>query len=475
MVILPSIALNAQETHLTDSITTDFVKKYPNLDSFYVDTIIVKGNDQTNRSIILRELKFKEGNKLPLNNFQSVIKENQQLVMNTQLFVKVSFIPMWKSKGHSKITIKVSERWYTFPRPVFNLADRNFNEWWVNRDRDLSRTVYGLKFYQENIRGRNEQLKASFTLGFTEEFSFQYNFPFIDSSQTWGLQVGSNFTQNKKMTYGAKNNDLEFHEADQYIRRKFNIQTNLIRRKYIRKTHTLGAQFHSNWVSNQITTKNSDYFGDEANVMRYFSLKYEYKVDYRDRINYPKTGYSLNLGIEQKGLGIFQDLNQTFLTGALQKFWPLGNNFFLASEIEGQYSFSIINEPQPFFIRNGLGFNQTFVRGYEYDVILGNNYLLNRNSIRYQVFETEIKSFDFIPIEQFRKIPLGLYFKVYGDQGFVSDQNRNNDNPSLRNTYLAGSGVGMDIVTYYDIVFRIEYSFKKTFENDLFLHFVKAF
>ena len=45
---------------------------------------------------------------------------------------------------------------------------------------------------------------------------------------------------------------------------------------------------------------------------------------------------------------------------------------------------------------------------------------------------------------------------------------------SQNNTLLYGYGIGVDFVSYYDIVFRVEYSFNKQNEQNLFFHFNKA-
>jgi hypothetical protein len=45
--------------------------------------------------------------------------------------------------------------------------------------------------------------------------------------------------------------------------------------------------------------------------------------------------------------------------------------------------------------------------------------------------------------------------------GYVSNNFTNPTNKALTNTLLPGYGVGIDFVTYYDVVFRIEYGRNK--------------
>ena len=45
----------------------------------------------------------------------------------------------------------------------------------------------------------------------------------------------------------------------------------------------------------------------------------------------------------------------------------------------------------------------------------------------------------------------------------------------LANTSLYGAGLGLNVVTYYDKMLRIEYSINKEFEGGFYLHFEAPF
>ena len=59
--------------------------------------------------------------------------------------------------------------------------------------------------------------------------------------------------------------------------------------------------------------------------------------------------------------------------------------------------------------------------------------------------------------------------KTYLDAGYVRNNNATIDN-TLSNKFLYTGGVGIDVVTSYDFVFRVEYSFNQLGEKGLFLH-----
>jgi hypothetical protein len=83
---------------------------------------------------------------------------------------------------------------------------------------------------------------------------------------------------------------------------------------------------------------------------------------------------------------------------------------------------------------------------------------------------TRISYVNYIPLEKFRTIPHTFYLNLFCDQGYVRDRYFSNVNP-LANSILIGYGAGLDYVTYYSIVFRVEYSINRLGEGGVFLHF----
>jgi hypothetical protein len=62
---------------------------------------------------------------------------------------------------------------------------------------------------------------------------------------------------------------------------------------------------------------------------------------------------------------------------------------------------------------------------------------------------------------------------VFFDAGYVDTfQTWQSNGNQLPGTFLTGKGIGLDLVTYYEKVFRIEYSWNKNNEGGFFLHFV---
>ena len=66
------------------------------------------------------------------------------------------------------------------------------------------------------------------------------------------------------------------------------------------------------------------------------------------------------------------------------------------------------------------------------------------------------------------RIPVRIFAKVYGNTGYVHNP-QPGDN-LLSNKMLYSGGFGIDILTFYDVTFRFEYSFNQLGQGGLFIH-----
>lgn len=65
-------------------------------------------------------------------------------------------------------------------------------------------------------------------------------------------------------------------------------------------------------------------------------------------------------------------------------------------------------------------------------------------------------------------IPFAVYGKVFGNSGYVYQPDPGEN--TLSNTMLWSGGIGIDIVTLYDVTIKLEWSFNSLGQNGLFLH-----
>jgi len=137
------------------------------------------------------------------------LKLSKQQLMNTSLFVDVDLVPILKD-SIAEIQVNIKERWYLFPLLYFKLIDRNFNQWWVDQHRSLDRVNYGIKFIQNNVTGRNDNLDVWLITGYTQQVTLRYDLPFADRKLKHGFNVGLVYASQKELNYATGNNKQLF-------------------------------------------------------------------------------------------------------------------------------------------------------------------------------------------------------------------------------------------------------------------------
>ena len=445
-----------------------FKKRYPGVEHFTIKDFRFQGNERTEPFVIRREMHLSIGDTVKTDKLRKNFKRAEKELMNTRLFNDVRLVPVWLDRGEARVIVGVEERWYTFPRPIFELADRNLNNWWFQRGGSLSRISYGLSLTQGNIRGRNEQLELLTQLGFNQRYGLFYTIPYLSANSDLGLRFGASYSRSQKTPYAADGHTLQFYnEDDTYVNKQFASQVRLIHRPTIDISHRWEAEFHSNWVAQPITQKNREYYMGERQTQRFIRLRYQFQQDGRDRVDYPTDGYLLRLEAFQWGVNLFEGPTTTAFNGNYQRYEPLSDRLTMATGVAGRYS---LPGNQPFSIERGFGYGKMFVRGYEYYVINGQDYALNRNELRYRLFGTEVDLPGVVP-DKFQKVPFTIRVKAFSDQGVVWNHYTPPEVNNLANQYLIGYGVGVDITSYYDFIFRLEYAFNNRAESDLFFHF----
>ena len=432
-----------------------------------INDILIEGNHKTKDRIILRELDVNVGDTIFLPKADTILSRNKNKIFNTNLFVNVDLALIRESVDEALLHIKLDERWYIFPGPIFELSDRNFNEWWNTYGADLSRTNYGMRVVVENFRGRKEKLDLLAQFGFTQKFGILYEIPYFDRQQKHGLIFDISYSQNKSVAYRTNDHQLSFVESPELISEKLEAGISLTKRNAFYGFHRFELKYFNNSVSDTIVQLNPLYFLNGSNRQQYFRFSYSFTYDKRDIAAYPLRGSLLILNFRRSGLGFFDGLNSTFISGAYGKYHNLGKKFFLENTFKVQMSFQ---PNQPYFNAKALGYGDDVLRGYELYVIDGQGFFTNKNTLRYQLFKFQ-KKLGFIPIQQFRKLPLAGYLTAYLDTGYTRDKYFTEGNQRFANKFLYGGGIGIDIVTFYDLVLKMNYSINRDGESGFFLNF----
>ncbi len=458
---------NSSAQVFTDSIATE--KKQPVPDSLpkTLKEIIIIGNKLTRPAVVFRELTFHIGDTLDPLGFQNYFMRSEDNLMNTSLFNSAHISYLLNDQKEMTVYIILAERWYVFPFPIFEIVDRNFNEWW--RTKDFSKINYGGVITWNNFRGRNETIGMTLRFGYTQRVSFFYSVPFISKKQKSGLSFAFAFSRNHETAFENYRNDLVYYkDVNRFTRKEISGSVQYTYRKGLYQTHIMEAGYKHADVLDTIVRLNPDFFSTGKTKEKYFTLRYIYKEEHRDLVAYPLQGYYFDVEIAKVGFNALQDdISFSYLASSYKRYWKLGKKFYFSSSLNEKISDS---NPQPFYNIGGLGFGSNYLRGYEYYVVLGQKYALLKTNLKFALLPTHSFHAGFVPLEKFATVPYAFYLNLYADAGYAEDRQYQRFN-SLSNSWLYSGGAGIDLVTYYDLVFRLEYSINKFGESGIFLHF----
>jgi hypothetical protein len=435
-----------------------------------VRQLLFEGNKKTKEEILLRELALLPGDTLPVAHWQELLTRERNKLFNTDLFVTVEawIAPDSATCGQLvDIHYRFRERWYVFPVFIFELADRNFSEWLYDRGADLSRTNYGMRYVQKNLRGRNERLELLFQQGFTRKYEFFYAFPYIDRNQRYGLELRTQFMRNRDIPYISQDNKLLYWRSESVNRERWNSEVRLRRREGFYLFHYLTLRYKREWVADSVLVLNPNYFTDpNNNLQRYWELQYDLVKDRRDIAVYPLRGERWGLRLTKYGIGGFSDVDAFSIRGESERYWQLKGNWF--ADLSGSFRF-FWAKAQPYSLARGLGYGEELPRGFQLYVMDGQHFFLLKSTLKYRFFDwnTYLR---FMPLEEFRTFPLAFYGRLFFDHSYVSDKLLFYIDNRLANRWLYAYGAGIDFVTFYNVVLQAEIARNNLGETGFFFN-----
>ncbi len=436
--------------------------------------IHIIGNKITKERIIFREMTPVVGDSYQLKALSDTLKFDKIRIYNTNLFNSVKLTIQEIDASQVDLLVQVEERWYIYPMPVFKLADRNFNDWWVNRDRDFQRVNFGLRYTQWNFRGRAERLRVTAQTGFEDRYILEYRIPYIDKKQQHGITPEIFYFTSKNLGFETQDHLRNFIMAEEQMRNSLGISAIHTYRKRYYDYHFTGAGFYTTHIADTIAILNPNYLGDGRTRQQYMTATYGYQNDRRDNVNYPNKGHNVVFSVSKNGLGIFDDgVDYWSASMKASKFWNLGKGFSHGSSLWGYWS----SDPARAFINYwGLGFQpQVNVRGYELDLIEGRSYLMTKNSLKKFLWKRTANLQKVMPLKPFQKFPIALYGKFFFDGAYVWSFENHENNERLTEKFIYGIGTGLDILTTHDVLLRLEYSINEEKERQFFINFMTEF
>jgi outer membrane protein assembly factor BamA len=439
---------------------------------FFVNEIVINGDRKTKSYIIEREVPFKRGDSLYLNELVQKFDLARRQLMNTRLFNDV-VVSLKGFKGFNvDVQIDVKERWYIFPLPYFKLVDRNLSEW-GKQSYDLNRINYGLKFALYNFTGRNDKLKGAFVAGYTKQVQFSYEQPYADKTLKHGYGVSVSYSGLKEINHITLNNEQKYYPTDtakkdfskRFMNEQFNLSLSYSYRPAIRTRHAFRLSYNTNKIDSVVRTKNPEYFPDGKLLIHYPEASYSIEYNNIDWVAYPLKGFIGDANITRKG--VTSDMDLWMLSARGTRGWEVGKKLYYG--LQGNIMLKLPFD-QPYYNQRQFGYGDMYLRGLEKYVIDGVAGVLIRQTLRREILNFSIP---FIKSKSHDRIPIRIMVKTYADVGY--SHNKNTFGNSLENRMLYTTGAGVDLISFYDFVLRFEYSFNQLGENGIFLHIKNDF
>jgi outer membrane protein assembly factor BamA len=438
--------------------------KADSAENITVRKILLTGNKKTKTYVIQREYTFEDGKQYNKKELDDRIELARQQIINTSLFVDVSITKVVVGPNQVDILILVKERIYLIPVPFFKPVARNLNEWIHTYKASFDRVNYGIKLAENNVTGRNDKLNVFLSTGYAQNISFSYSAPYLDKKLRHGLSFGFGYSRTRDVNYATDHDTLQSVKEPDFARKTLVGTLGYTYRKGSHDKQTVLLSYTNDQITDSIGKLNPNFFGGNQLSQSFIDLSYDYQLNYVDIRSYPLTGWLLDVSVLKR---FSKNLNMLAFGGkALEswKIWPRSNTYFTV-QAAGLIKFPA---DQPYYNSHLMGYGDLQMKGLEYYVIDGSAGGYVRGMLRQKVFGFNLNTH--LNSRTYHSVPFNFYLKTYSDIGYVYNKYAAITQSMLNNKLLHTGGFGLDIVTIYDLAFKIEYSFNQLGGHGFFLH-----
>ncbi|MEM6628644.1 MAG: BamA/TamA family outer membrane protein [Bacteroidota bacterium] len=444
-------------------------------DSVQVRTIVISGAKKTKRTVVVRELTFREKDQLPVKSLSDILERNRQNVFNLGLFSAVEVEPFIVGL-ELHIVIHVKERWYIFPIPKVKAEERNSYDLIRSFSQgDFHRVSYGLDLQWYNVTGRNETLTFFGQLGFSKRLRFRYSHPGIFGMQYTDLAFGASFINKNEIITRTEGSQALWDRLEStpletsqsvflQVKHRFSIYKNLV------------VSLDHSWKNfeDSLNVFNQQYLpGDELRTS-YPAIVLAYSHDTRDWHSFPLKGRRYRLLFRHAGIPGVSTHQFSKIGFTWAEHIPLSKRWNVSYGLQNVLT---LGKEIPYFEKSSIGLGgkdlpgiSTELRGYERYAIDGSWVGMAKGELKFALVPYQTINLKMIPIKMFQQMPFGAYLSSYADFGYVEDRTTSNFDNTLKGQGLFGYGLGINFIGFYDMMLRIEYSRNHLGEDGIYFH-----
>lgn len=423
-----------------------------------IRAVVVDGNVRTKVSIIERELGFTKDQ--PLIYSDSLLGIWRMRLESTKLF---NWVEITKNSIGDTLNVHVVERWYIWVKPEGGFLDRNFSEWWKNRD--IQRLSIGATVYVNNILGQQGGFFVRQAKGFMAADGFGFQRPFLKYKNCNAWKFSLDNMRSRRAWINSENNQVVIKEHWGIRQQEQLIGIAEYKRRFEYKWQgVVRYKFARDYAAQDIEALNPQYFIAPLGVVnsQYEDWKqYTHSLvlgcirDTRNQTNYPTKGSEWKAGVSG-GLQRCNNIAKPYgeLDSKYRGFYTLGTHTSLAVLAQIRYRFGTLG----YILQRQMGYGMEYVRGYEAFVFDGAGVALGKAAWRYQLLgDQRSLKLRFLP-SAYEKVPIQCWFNIFADVGRTLSPYQIDRNP-MSNQTLMSVGTGIDLLCYYDALARFDCSY----------------
>jgi hypothetical protein len=431
-------------------------------DYVVIQDIQFNGLKKTHAHVLGFDMDIKIGDTILLDELATKLSEDEKRLESTSLFTAVKVNLKDWSSDKATLEVTVNENWYIYPYVIFELADRNFNVWRKEFNYSFKRINYGAALTHINFSGHKDKFKVKYQQGFIRKYELFYEYPYL--YKAWGLSANVLYTENKENSYISKDNILQFYKDpnEKVVFYQHRASLTVHHRTSAYLTQAFRTEYIHPNVNDAIAKELNPRYLNGFNKLPFVYLRYNLIWNRTHYPLYPLSGYRLELNISKDGFD--SKLNNLWTSLDIEYHLPFKRRWILSSRVKTRIY--LANNGIPYFLYNGLGYSNDVLTGYQLNVIDGDNYVFNKNALKYKLVEKEFVPKFWIP-KQFKSINYKVFLRANFDHGYVNDPIYGSAN-SLSNAHIYGYGPGLDIILFNNFTLSADYSWKKTGERGLF-------
>lgn len=434
-----------------------------------LSAIKIEGNTITKPAVFYREIGKEIGDTIQHPDAFAAVVQNRLSGLTLFTYTAVQ----WNS---DTLKIQVKEKVYIWGMPRLTWADRNFTVW--SATADPKRLDYGGTLYFNNLGGNHIKAFITGIAGYNQLLEFSVFTPFLKHSKGWAFGVYGKHQTNHELWYATKENKVAFVSTDDERIQKNTTFALIQKARFSYFNHIEIAQGFNQFLIDSAAYIANKYYLNNTTQQREWYVASDFVSDHRNQRDYPSSGYYFRAGMR---LGISNNTvqNTPFFSvhaRASRFSKPFRNsNVVFVKSISSRYT----HFPNVYIYQRQLGYSSDYVRGYEPYVMDGAGYVLGKLGLRKPLLSNrtvKLKAGKWL--NSYRYIPISCWFNIFADAGAAfmpSTLMPFSQTNNLQQQLLSGTGVGIDVLVWYNAMTRFEYSVNQMGKGFFNISFKNAF